>query len=104
MEQTARQKSGQKFFSSTRIAFIAMFSTLAGILHLLKFPIAAAFPSFLEFKLSDIPILIGSFTLGPAAGAIITVVEILLKLVVKGTSTMFVGELSDLVNVVRFSP
>ena len=103
MEQTARQKSGQKFFSSTRIAFIAMFSTLAGILHLLKFPIAAAFPSFLEFKFSDIPSLIGAFTLGPTSGAIIATVGVLLKLLFKGTSTMFVGDLSDLVTSCVFA-
>lgn len=103
MEQTAKAKSGQKFFSSTRIAFIAMFSTLAGILHLLKFPIAVAFPSFLEFKFSDIPALIGAFTLGPTSGAIIATVGVLLKLLFKGTSTMFVGDLSDLVTSCVFA-
>ena len=89
--------------SSTRIAFIAMFSTLAGILYILNFSIPFAFPGFLEFKFSDIPILIGSFTLGPTAGGIIVVVEILIKLVVKGTSTMFVGELSDLITSCAFA-
>ena len=99
----APSQSGGNYFSSTRVAFIAMFATLAGVLYILNFSMPFAFPSFLEFKLSDIPILIGSFTLGPAAGAIITVVEILLKLVVKGTSTMFVGELSDLVTSCAFA-
>ena len=90
------QLSSQKYFSSTRIAFIAVFSTLAGILYILKFPLAFAFPSFLEFKFADIPILIGSFALGPVSGAIIVVVGLLIKLVFKGTTTMFVGDLSDL--------
>ncbi|MDE7158965.1 MAG: ECF transporter S component [Clostridiales bacterium] len=89
--------------SSTRIAFIAMFSTLAGVLYILNFSLPFAFPSFLEFKFSDIPILIGSFTLGPTAGGIIVVVEILIKLVVKGTTTMFVGELSDLITSCAFA-
>ena len=89
--------------SSTRIAFIAMFSTLAGVLYILNFSMPFAFPSFLEFKFSDIPILIGAFTLGPSAGGIIVVVEILIKLVVKGTSTMFVGELSDLITSCAFA-
>jgi len=99
----SQSHAGGNYFSSTRVAFIAMFATLAGVLYILNFSMPFAFPSFLEFKLSDIPILIGSFTLGPAAGAIITVVEILLKLVVKGTSTMFVGELSDLVTSCAFA-
>lgn len=90
------QSSKKSYFSSTRIAFIAMFATLAGILYLLKFPMPFAFPGFLEFKFADIPILIGTFTLGPVSGAIIVIVGILIKLVFKGTSTMFVGDLSDL--------
>lgn len=97
------RSSSAKFFSSTRIAFIAMFATLAGVLYILNFSLPFAFPSFLEFKLSDIPILIGSFALGPGAGAVIVVVEILIKLVVKGTSTIFVGELSDLVTSCAFA-
>lgn len=101
MEQSTQQK--QKFFSSTRIAFIATFATLTGILHLLKFPLSFAFPSFLEFKFSDIPVLIGSFTLGPLSGGVIATVGILIKLMFKGTSTMFVGDLSDLVTSVVFA-
>lgn len=89
--------------SSTKIAFIAMFATLAGVLYILDFALPFAFPGFLEFKLSDIPILIGSFTLGPVSGAVIVVVEILIKLVIKGTSTVFVGELSDLITSCMFA-
>ena len=50
--------------SSTHIAFIAMFATLAGVLYILNFKLSFAFPGFLDFKLSDIPILIGSFRSG----------------------------------------
>ena len=92
MEQTSKKG----YFNSTRIAFIAMFGTLAGILYIFKFPLAFAFPSFLEFKFADIPTLIGTFTLGPVSGALIVVVGLLIKLVFKGTTTMFVGDLSDL--------
>lgn len=89
--------------SSTKIAFIAMFATVAGVLYIFGFKMPFAFPSFLDFKLSDIPILIGSFTLGPVSGAVIVVVEILIKLVIKGTSTVFVGELSDLITSCAFA-
>lgn len=100
MEQVSSKKS---YFSSTRIACIAMFATLAGILYIFKFPLPFAFPGFLEFKFADIPILIGSFTLGPASGSIIVVVGILIKLVFKGTSTTFVGDLSDLLTSCAFA-
>lgn len=94
MEQVVSTRRG--YFNTARIAVIAMFSALAGILYIFNFSLSFAFPSFLEFNFSDIPTLIGTFTLGPVAGVIITVVKILLKLVIKGTSTVFVGELSDL--------
>ena len=96
-------QSTKKYFSSTRIAFIAVFATLAGILYIFKFPLAFAFPSFLEFKFADIPILIGSFTLGPVSGAIIVFVGLLIKLVFKGTTTMFVGDLSDFLTSCTFA-
>ena len=97
------QKSSGRFFSSTRIAIIAMFGTLAGILYIFNFALPFAFPSFLEFKFSDIPVLIGAFALGPVSAAIIVVVQILLKLVIIGTGTNFVGELSDLLTGCAFS-
>ena len=80
-----------------------MFGTLAGILYIFNFAMPFAFPTFLEFKFADIPVLIGSFTLGPVSGAIIVVVGILIKLVFKGTSTVFVGDLSDVLTSCAFA-
>ena len=100
MEKVAR---GRKYFSSARIAVIAMFSALAGVLYILKFSLPFMFPGFLEFKFADIPILIGSFTLGPVSGAIIVVTGLLIKLVFKGTTTVFIGDLSDLLTSCAFA-
>ena len=92
----------KNYFNATRIAVIALFSTLSGLLYILNFPIAAAFPSFLELNFSDIPALIGTFALGPLSGAISVVMKVLIKLVVKSTSTMFVGDLADIVIGIAF--
>lgn len=100
MEQVSAKRS---YFSSARIAVIAMFSALAAILYIFNFALPFAFPSFLEFKFSDIPVLIGSFALGPVSSVIIVVSEILIKLVVKGSTTMFVGEISDLLTSCAFA-
>ena len=97
------ESGNKKYFSSTRIAVLAMFSALAGILYIFNFSLSFAFPSFLEFNFADIPALIGSFALGPVSGAIIVAMRILIKLVVKSTSTMFVGELSDLITGCAFA-
>ncbi len=72
-----------------------MLSTLAGVLYVFGFPIASAFPSWLELNFSDIPSLIGAFALGPVSGTLIVLFKIIIKLVIKGTSTVFVGELAD---------
>lgn len=90
------QEARGKFFSSTRIASIALFSALSGILYVFGFPISAAFPSFLELNFSDIPALIGTFALGPVSGAVIVVLKVLIKLAIKGTTTAFVGDAADL--------
>lgn len=95
--QTAQATAGAKYFSSTRIAVIAVLSAIGAILYILKFPIAAIFPSWLELNFSDIPALIGTFALGPLSGAIIVAVKILLELLFTGTSTMFVGDFADLI-------
>lgn len=75
---------------------IALFGALAGLLHIAKFPLPFAFPGFLEFDFSDIPLFIGTFALGPISGCLIVVVKLLVKLVCIGTSNMFVGELANL--------
>ncbi|MGN0804591.1 MAG: ECF transporter S component [Candidatus Coproplasma sp.] len=84
------------YFSPTRIAVIALFSALSGVLYVFGFPISAIFPSWLELNFSDIPALIGTFALGPVAGSLIVLFKILIKLIIKGTTTVFVGELADL--------
>ncbi len=88
--------AAKSYFSATRIAMIALFSALAGVLYILNFSIPFAFPGFLEFRFSDVPVLIGTFALGPVAGCIIVLFMVLIKLVIVSTSTYFVGDLADI--------
>ena len=89
-----------EFFSSKRLAKMGIFSAVAVVLYFINVPLAFLFPSFLEINVSDLPILIGGFSLGPIAGVIIAIVRFLIKL--PFSSTMAVGELSDLINSVAF--
>lgn len=41
--------------------------------------------------------MVGAFYLGPVGGVVIELVKILLKLVIKGTSTAFVGDLANFI-------
>ena len=98
LEKLADKKSGKKesAFSTRRMAVTGMFSAIAMILHLLDFPLPFA-PGFYKLDFSELPVLVGAFAFGPVTGIIIEAVKILLKLLIKGTSTAFVGDLANFV-------
>lgn len=60
----------------------------------LEFPVPFA-PSFYGLDFSELPALIGAFAYGPVAGVMIEFCKILIKLVLKPSSTAFVGELAN---------
>lgn len=95
MSQKAQGAEGP-IFNTRKVAMIGMFSAIAMILMLFEFPLPFA-PSFYELDFSELPILIGTFAFGPAAGVMMEFVKILLKLFIKGTSTAFVGDLANFV-------
>jgi riboflavin transporter FmnP len=74
-----------------------MLSAIAAVLMYVEFPLTFIAPSFYEMDLSEVPIMIGSFMLGPCAGVIMEAVKILLKIVLKGTSTAFVGDFANFI-------
>lgn len=85
----------KKLFTTKNLVLMAMFSALATVLMLFEFPIPFIAPSFYEIDLSEIPILIGSFIMGPVAGVLMEAIKILLKLLIKGTSTAYVGDFAN---------
>lgn len=85
----------KKLFTTKNLVLMAMFSALAAVLMLLEFPIPFIAPPFYEIDLSEIPILVGSFIMGPVAGVLMEAVKILLKLLIKGTSTAYVGDFAN---------
>ena len=54
-------------------------------------------PSFIKLDISDLPAMVGAFTMGPVAGIIISAVKNVLHIALKGTSTGGVGELSNFI-------
>lgn len=75
-------------------AYIAMFSALAGVLMLIEIPLFFA-PSFYKIDLSEIPVLICTFSLGPTAGVVCEFLKVMVKLLLKGTTTAFVGDFAN---------
>ncbi len=96
VEKLASKKPGvqEKLFTTRKVAMIGMFSAIAMVLMLFELPLPFA-PPFYKLDLSELPVLVGGFAFGPAAGVMIEFAKILLKLFVKGTSTAFVGELAN---------
>lgn len=87
----------RKPFSSTHyVSYTAMFACLAGVLMLVEIPLFFA-PVFYKMDLSEMPVLICTFYLGPVAGVAAELVKVLVKLVLKGTSTAFVGDYANFV-------
>lgn len=92
--QQRKEGKGEAFFTPQKIASVGILSALSAILMLFELPLFFA-PSFYKLDFSEIPILVGAFAFGPATGVVMEAVKILLKLVMKGTSTAFVGELAN---------
>ena len=83
------------------LVVIAMLSAIATILMYIDFPIAIS-PSFMKLDFAELPVKISAFTLGPVSGVLIAIVKILLKIVIKGSNTMFVGEVANLIGSICY--
>ena len=81
------------------VAKIAVLAAVAMLISKLEVPLWFA-PSFYQLDFSAVFVMLGSFSLGPVSGILITVLKNLLKLAVFGTTTSFVGELADVVMLV----
>ena len=86
-----------------KLTVAAMLSAVAFILMFIEFPIPMLIPAFIKMDFSDLPALLGAFALGPVYGVIISFMKNLLHIVIKGTSTACVGELSNFILGAIFS-
>ncbi len=85
----------KKLLSPRNMILMAMMAAIAMILMYLEFPIVFLAPGFYQLDFSEVPVLIGSFAMGPLAGVIIELMKILLHILLKGTSTAYVGEIGN---------
>ncbi len=80
-----------------RVAIIGMCSAIAVVLYSLDFPVPFLAPPFYKMDFSEIPVLLCGFFLGPSAGVLCLALKILIKLLMQGTTTAFVGDLANFV-------
>ena len=83
--------------SARRVSIIGICAAIATVLHMLDFPVLFLAPEFYKLDFSELPVLLCGFYLGPSATVACEGVKILLKLLLKGTSTAFVGDFANFV-------
>ena len=69
-------------------------TAISGVLMVIEIPLFFA-PSFYKLDFSELPVLICAFYLGPVSGVVCEFLKVLIKLLLKGTSTAFVGDLAN---------
>ena len=87
-------KDRKRLSDTHYITYTAIFSCMAGVLMLVEIPLFFA-PSFYKIDLSELPIMICTFYLGPVAGVIAELIKVCIKLLLKGTTTAFVGDFAN---------
>lgn len=87
----------RKVSPARRVSIVGICAAIAAVLHMLDFPLLFLAPEFYKLDFSEVPVLLCGFFLGPSATVTCEGVKILLKLLLKGTSTAFVGDFANFV-------
>lgn len=91
----------KKVLTTKNLTIIAMFSAISAVLMVFEIQLPFS-PSFVKFDFSDLPVMLGGFLIGPFAGGIIVFMKILLHFLLNGTTSFFVGDLSNLLLTLSF--
>lgn len=79
-----------------KITLTAIFSTLSFLFYVIKFPLPFLFPDFLDFQISNLPVVIAGFALNPLFGSLVVVIRFVLKIAFM-PSLGLVGDFTDLI-------
>jgi riboflavin transporter FmnP len=88
------EKEKRKKLNLRTMVQIAMLGAIAVVLMMFEIPLGFA-PSFYKLDFSEVPVLLGAFSMGPVAGVLIELIKILLNLLINGTYTAGVGEFAN---------
>ena len=93
-ENKQKKERNDRSFSVSLIAKLAILSAMAVVLLYIEFPLLPATP-WLKLNVSDVPTLLASFMFGPISGIVVNGVKVGVCLLIRGTSTAFVGDLAN---------
>lgn len=85
----------RKVSSARYVSIVGICAAIATVLHMLDFPLLFLAPDFYKVDLSELPVLLCGFYLGPTATVACEGIKIVLKLLFKSTSTAFVGDFAN---------
>lgn len=92
---TERKLSIRSVSLSRRLCLTAICGALAAIVHIFDFSVPFLAPGFYKLDFSEVPVMLCGFYLGPSAAVACEAVKILMKLILVGTSTAFVGDFAN---------
>lgn len=95
MNQTQNKRNSQSVQFTAKLAITAMFGALAALLMLVELPIFFTLP-FIKLDFSDVPVILGAYTLGLPYGCAVGFIKIALNFMLNGTATGGIGELANL--------
>ena len=87
-------KKRHRLNTAHTITTIGMLAAISGVLMVIELPLFFA-PPFYKLDFSELPVMVCAFYMGPVAGVTCEFLKIVLKLLIKGTSTAFVGDLAN---------
>lgn len=87
-------KDRREIKPARKVAYMGMFAALSGVIMLLEIPLFFA-PSFYKLDFSEVPVLICAFAMGPVEGVVCEFLKVVVKLLLKGTTTAFVGDFAN---------
>ena len=91
-------KSRKKVLTTANMTRISVLSAISVILMLVPFLRIEVIPHMYTLDFSNLPVLLGAFAMGPAAGMIIVIIKELIHLVVRGIADNGgVGNVADLI-------
>lgn len=93
MSKIMKKLAGSKS-KNLSIVMISLFSVLAFVVSLFKIPLFFALPNY-KLDLGESVVLLGSFFLGPINGVTIALIRAIISLVLRGSRTLMLSELTD---------
>lgn len=88
-------KATKARFTTQVLCFVGLFGALSAVLMMFKVPLFFA-PAFMKLDFAELPCILGGFMFGPLPGTAIVFIKIIINLLLNGSDSMYVGELSNL--------